>query len=92
MIHEPYQVHFLFQEFRVLKCSGDNPVDPTEPCEEFPALARVVSGLWATILAVGTVATSMLMISARSWRFFKVRCPDGSCQCCLKVAPAHSLR
>ena len=60
------------------KCSEDNPVDPSEHCDEYPSLGRLVNGLWATILAVGTVATSMIIISARSWRFFKVRLPPAS--------------
>lgn len=62
-----------------MKCSGDNPVDPPEveggPCDEYSGADRLVNGLWATILAIGTVATSMIIITARSWRFFKVRFP-----------------
>ena len=60
----------------MLKCSGDNPVDPPEveggACDEYSAPDQLVNGLWATILAIGTVSTSMLIVTARSWRFFKV--------------------
>lgn len=59
-----------------MKCSGDNPVDPPEnegdACDEYAAPEKLVNGLWATILAIGTVSTSMLIVTARSWRFFKV--------------------
>lgn len=74
-VQERQQQQYI-QEFRVLKCSGDNPVAPPEnpgdPCEEYTSPEKLVNGLWATILALGTVATSMLIITARSWRFFKV--------------------
>lgn len=73
----------LTQEFRLSACTDphsaahDLLLEPTitaggSDCREFSSMERLVNGLWATILAVGTVLTSVTILHARSWRFFKV--------------------
>lgn len=76
----------LMQEFRLSACSDshvpadDHLLESTvtadgSGCHEFSTMERLVNGLWATILAVGTVLTSVTILHARSWRFFKVPPP-----------------
>ena len=57
----------VVQEFRFSRCDDAEP-----PCVDFTKAEKLVNGLWATILALGTVMTSLLIQSARSWRFFRV--------------------
>eukprot|EP00892_Ulva_mutabilis_P000727 jgi/Ulvmu1/10655/UM066_0036.1 len=73
----------VVQEYRISGCGdlhdiGDSldaaEIDPAashDACDEFSSMERLVNGLWATILALGTVLTSMTVLHARSWRFFK---------------------
>lgn len=65
----------VVQEFRFSRCDD---VDPSTqpPCVDFTKAEKLVNGLWATILALGTVMSSLLIQSARSWRFFRVRYPS----------------
>lgn len=58
-------------------------------CHEFSSMERLVNGLWATILALGTVLTSITILHARSWRFFKVCAPGSPCP--LNITQSDSL-
>lgn len=63
----------VVQEFRFSRCEDEND---TPDCVDFTDAEKLVNGLWATILALGTVMTSLLIQSARTWRFFRVRLPQ----------------
>ena len=67
----------VVQEFRIERCAvleGGEAIAPN--CVEYLPAERIVNGLWATILAVGTVLTCLLVQTARKWRLFRVRYPQ----------------
>lgn len=63
----------MLQEYQLERCSGTDAEQLAAGCQEYTAAERLNNGLWATILALGTVWTSMMIVQARSWRFFNVR-------------------
>eukprot|EP00892_Ulva_mutabilis_P000726 jgi/Ulvmu1/10654/UM066_0035.1 len=60
----------VVEEYQLERCSGTEAEQLAAGCQEFTAAERLNNGLWATILALGTVWTSMMIVQARSWRFF----------------------
>lgn len=78
----------MVQEYRIERCSGTEAEQVAGGCLEYTPAERLNNGLWATMLALGTVWTSMMIVQARSWRFFNVR-PPASLPACLR--PASTL-
>ena len=73
----------VVQEFRVSRCADLTPAEK-EGCVEYTAQERLVNGLWALVLAFGTLVTSVVVQTARSWPFFRVRF------CCLPQSCMHA--